>query len=95
MNIPSSQHLMDPSPKLTIYLVTKQTSTDKKIEMTLCNLSDYHELKLVSNNNKTTGKPTDSWQLNISLFNGLWVREEIKKEIKERGVQGRKNQNQG
>jgi hypothetical protein len=29
--IPSSQHLMIPSPKLTIELVTKQASTDTKI----------------------------------------------------------------
>jgi hypothetical protein len=30
-DIPSSQHLMVPSPKLTIYVVTKQASTDIKI----------------------------------------------------------------
>jgi hypothetical protein len=30
-DIPSSQHLMVQPPKLTIYLVTKQTSTDTKI----------------------------------------------------------------
>ena len=30
-DIPSSQHLMVPSPKLTIYLVKKQASTDTKI----------------------------------------------------------------
>jgi hypothetical protein len=30
-DIPSSQHLMSPSPKLTIYLVTKEASTDTKI----------------------------------------------------------------
>ena len=29
-NIPSSQHLMEPSLKLIIYLVTKQTSTETK-----------------------------------------------------------------
>ena len=30
-DIPSSQHLIVPSPKLTIKLVTKQASTDTKI----------------------------------------------------------------
>ena len=42
----SSQHLMDPSPKFTIYLNTKQASKQiQKFEITPYILSDYHRLK--------------------------------------------------
>ena len=54
-DIPSSQHLLEPSPKLTTYSATKQVSTDtKKIEITPCFLSDYHRLKLDFNNRQPT-----------------------------------------
>ena len=41
----------------------------KKIEIILCILSDYHGLRLVSNNNKNNGKPTQTWKLNNDLLN--------------------------
>lgn len=38
----------------------------KKIEITLCVLSDHHALKLYFNNNRNKGKPINAWKLNIS-----------------------------
>jgi hypothetical protein len=67
---------------LIIYSVTKEDSTDTKFEITLSILSDHHVLKLDLNNNRNTGKPTLSWKLNNFLFSDLWVRKEVKKEIK-------------
>ena len=79
-----SQHLMKPYLKSITYLVTKQTSTDfKKTGVTPCVLSDYHRLKLEFNNNTTLRNPTNSWKLNSELLNHPWVKEEIKKEIKD------------
>ncbi|MGO7909941.1 hypothetical protein AB9E09_35295, partial [Rhizobium leguminosarum] len=54
----------------------------KKIEITPCILSDHHGLKLDFNNNRNR-KPTNSRKLNNSLFSDNWVREEIKKGIKD------------
>ncbi|KAL6085938.1 hypothetical protein STEG23_026499 [Scotinomys teguina] len=83
-NIPSSQHPMELSLKLTTYSVTKQTSTDtKKIATTSCILSDHYGLKLDFNNNKYYRKSTISWKLNNAQLKHQWVKEEIKKEIKE------------
>jgi ribosomal protein S24E len=65
---------MEPSPKLTISLVTKQASTD------------MIEIALTSNlnsNNRNNTKSTNSWKLKNTLCNGHWVRNEIKKEIKD------------
>ena len=74
---------MEPYLKLTTYLVAKQTSTDtKKIGVTPCILSDHHGLKLEFNNT-TPRKPTNSWKLNSELLNHPWVKEKIKKEIKD------------
>ena len=47
-----------------------------------CILSDHHGLKL-DFNNKNTVNPTHLWKLNKSLLNDLWIREEIKKEVKD------------
>jgi hypothetical protein len=55
----------------------------KKFEITPCILSDHHGLKLEFTNNRNNRKPTNSWTLNNSLLNDHWVREEIKKEIKD------------
>ncbi|KAL6084854.1 hypothetical protein STEG23_022050 [Scotinomys teguina] len=75
---------MELSLKLTTYSVTKQTSTDtKKIATTSCILSDHYGLKLDFNNNKYYRKPTISWKLNNAQLKHQWVKEEIKKEIKE------------
>ena len=52
-NVPSSQHLMDPSLKLTMYLVTN-LNRHKKIEIRPCIFSDSHGLTLDFNKNKTS-----------------------------------------
>ena len=52
-NVLSSQHLMEPSLKLTMYLVTN-LNRHKKIEIRPCNLSYYHGLTLDFNKNKTS-----------------------------------------
>ncbi|KAL6091544.1 hypothetical protein STEG23_024167 [Scotinomys teguina] len=55
----------------------------KKIETTSCILSDHYGLKLDFNNNKYYRKPTISWKLNNAQLKHQWVKEEIKKEIKD------------
>ncbi|XP_076422449.1 membrane-associated guanylate kinase, WW and PDZ domain-containing protein 2 isoform X12 [Peromyscus maniculatus bairdii] len=55
----------------------------KTIRITSCVLSDHHGLKLDFNNNKNYRKPTTSWKLNNAQLNHQWVKEEIKKEIKD------------
>ncbi|KAL6082836.1 hypothetical protein STEG23_030388 [Scotinomys teguina] len=75
---------MEPSIKLTTYSVTKQTSTDtKKIGTTSCILSDHYGLKIDFNDNKYFRKSTISWKLKNAQLKHQWVKEEIKKEIKE------------
>jgi hypothetical protein len=50
---------MVPSPKLTIYLVTKSDlNRYKKIEIIPCILSDHHGLRLIFSNNINSRKPT-------------------------------------
>ena len=41
----------------------------KKIEITHCNLSDHHGLKLYFNSNRNYRKSTNSWKLNNFLLN--------------------------
>ena len=48
-----------------------------------CVLSDHHGIKLEFNNIATLRKPTNSWKLNSELLNHPWVKEEIRKEIKD------------
>ncbi|KAL6041447.1 hypothetical protein STEG23_023562 [Scotinomys teguina] len=55
----------------------------KKIGTTSCILSDHYGLKLDFNNNKNYRKPTISWKLNNAQLKHQWVKEEIKKEIKD------------
>ncbi|KAL6086158.1 hypothetical protein STEG23_030921 [Scotinomys teguina] len=55
----------------------------KKIGTTSCILSDHYSLKLDFNNNKYYRKPTISWKLNNAQLKHQWVKEEIKKEIKD------------
>ncbi|KAL6083441.1 hypothetical protein STEG23_018678, partial [Scotinomys teguina] len=55
----------------------------KKIETTSCILSDHYGLKLDFNNIKNYRKPTVSWKLNNAQLKHQWVKEEIKKEIKD------------
>jgi hypothetical protein len=59
-NITPSQHLRESSPKLIVYSVTKLSSIDtRKLNITLCILSDYHELKLEINNSRKDRKCTN------------------------------------
>ena len=46
-------------------------------------LSDHHGLKLDFINNNTLRKLLYLWKLNSELLNHPWVKEEIKKEIKD------------
>ena len=54
----------------------------KEIVVITCGLSDHHGIKLEFNNSSNPRKPTNSWKLNSQLLNHPWVKEEIKKEIK-------------
>jgi hypothetical protein len=51
--------------------------------MVPCILSDYHELRLIFNNNVNNRKPTFTWKLNNTLLNDTLVKEGIKKKIKD------------
>ena len=51
----------------------------KNIEIIPCPLSDYHGLRLISNNNINNRMPM--WKLNNTLLNDTLVKEEAKKEI--------------
>jgi hypothetical protein len=64
---------MVPSPKLTIYAVTKQALTDTKIIPGI--LSDHHRLRLFFNNNRNNGKSKYTWKLNNILLNDNLVKE--------------------
>ncbi|KAL6085697.1 hypothetical protein STEG23_017954 [Scotinomys teguina] len=55
----------------------------KKIGTTSCILSDHYGLKLDFNNIKNYRKLTISWKLNNAHLKHQWVKEEIKKEIKD------------
>ncbi|KAL6092740.1 hypothetical protein STEG23_032596 [Scotinomys teguina] len=55
----------------------------KNIGTTSCILSDHYGLKLDFNNIKNYRKPTVSWKLNNAQLKHQWVKEEIKKEIKD------------
>jgi hypothetical protein len=55
----------------------------KNIEIIPYILSDNYGLRLVFNNNKNNRKLTYMWKLKRILFNDNFVKEEIKKEIKD------------
>ena len=62
----------------------KKASTDtKNIKIIPCILSDHHELRLIFNNNINNRKPTYTWKPKNTLLNDNFVKEEIRKEIKE------------
>jgi hypothetical protein len=67
------------------HIIRHQTSLNryKKIEMIPCIQSDQG-LRLIFNNNKNNRKPTCTWKLNNALLNDNSVKEEIKKEIKDK-----------
>ena len=77
-NIHSSQHLMVPSPKLTIIFVHKTGLNRYKVEIIPCFLSGHHRLRLIFNNINNR-KLTYTWKLNNTLLNDNLVKEEIKK----------------
>jgi hypothetical protein len=84
-NIPSTQYLTVPSPKLTYKHINSHKiglNRYKKSKIIPCILSDHHGLRLVFNN-KNNRKPTYMWKLNNILLHDNLVEEEIKKEIKD------------
>ena len=59
-------------------MVTKQASTEKKIEIIPCILSYHHRLRLDFNSHKNNRKPTYNWKLNNALLKDNLVKEETK-----------------
>jgi hypothetical protein len=55
----------------------------KNIEIFPSILSDHHGLRLIFNNKINNRKPIFKWKLNNTLLNDTFVKEEIKKEIKD------------
>jgi hypothetical protein len=55
----------------------------KNIEIVPCMLSDHHGLRLIFKNNINNREPTFTWKLNNTLLNDNFVKERIKKEIKD------------
>ncbi|KAL6072878.1 hypothetical protein STEG23_018396 [Scotinomys teguina] len=82
-NIPTSQHPMELSLKLTTYWVTKQTSIDTKNWNYLLYSIRPLWLKVRLQQHQNYRKPTVSWKLNNVQLKHQWVKEEIKKEIKD------------
>jgi hypothetical protein len=64
-------------------MVTKQSSTDTKIEIVPCILSDHHGQRLIFSNNINNKRPTFMWKLNDTFLNDTLVKEVIKKQIKD------------
>ena len=56
--------------------IFKKTGTISSI------FSDHNAMRLKINYKKKTAKHTDTWRLNIMLWNNQWITEEIKEEIK-------------
>jgi hypothetical protein len=50
----------------------------KKIEITLCILSDHNALKLEINHKNISKKHASNWKLNNTLVNDEWIIDEIK-----------------
>ncbi|KAL6083999.1 hypothetical protein STEG23_002518 [Scotinomys teguina] len=73
-NFPKIDHILGHKTSLNTY---------EKIGTTSCILSDHYGLKLDFNNNKYYRKLTISWKLNNAQLKHQWVKEEIKKEIKD------------
>ena len=44
---------------------------------------NHHGLRLIFNNNINNGKPTFRWKMNNTLLNDTFIKEGIKKEIKD------------
>jgi hypothetical protein len=54
----------------------------KKIEITLCILSDHRALKLELNNKNNSRKYAKNWKLNNTLLNDQWAINKMKEETK-------------
>jgi exonuclease III len=55
----------------------------KNIEIIPCILSNHHGLRLIFNNNINNRKPAFTWKMNNTLLNDSFVKDEIKKEMKD------------
>ena len=64
----------------------------RKIKITPGIFSEHSGMKLEINSQRKTGKFTNMWKLNTTLFNSHWVKEEIKKEIR-KYLETNKNKN--
>jgi len=64
------------------YCATKQVNKFKKIEIISSIFSHHSGIKVEVNNMRKMGKLTNKWKLNNTLLNDQWVKEEIKREIK-------------
>ena len=89
-NIPSSQHLMEPSLKFTTYSVPKKTlqSYQKKKWNNPCVLTDHYGLNFNFNKNTTLWKLTNSCKLNSELLNHRWVKREFKNFLEFNHIKG-------
>jgi hypothetical protein len=54
----------------------------KKIEITLCIISDHNRIKLDLNNKRNPRKCLSTWRLKNILLKNQWVTEVIREEIK-------------
>jgi hypothetical protein len=68
----------------TDHIIAHKTGLNKckNIEIIPCILSDHHGLRLIFNNNKNNRNPTFTWKMNNNLLNDNFVKDKIKKEIK-------------
>jgi hypothetical protein len=78
-DVPSSQHLMEPSN--IDHIIGHKTGLNryKNIEIVPCILSDHHVLRLILNNSINNRRPTFTWKLNNTLLNDTLIKEGIKK----------------
>ena len=66
----------------------------KKLDIIQRIFSDHNRMKLEVNHRSETGKYTNCWKLNSTLFNNQWIKEEIIWEIRKYlEMNGNKNKN--
>jgi hypothetical protein len=67
------------------HIITHKTGLNryKNIEIVPYILLNHHGLRLIFNNNINNRKPIFTWKLNNTLLNDTFVKEEIKKEMKD------------
>jgi hypothetical protein len=64
------------------YFRSQSLNKYKKIEITLCILSDYYGIKLEFNNKRNCRTYSSTWRLNNTLLHAKWVTKEIREKIK-------------